>query len=257
MTPFGERLYLSTIADDACALAREWGLGLELADFCAASNMDEGFPAAEPALRRELASAKRFVFHAPFSELCPAAVDPLAVELARKRYRQAAALARRCGAARMVVHSGYIPLIYYKSWFLDRSVGFWRDFLRAEPDLTLLLENVMEDSPELPAQIAAGVDDPRFRLCLDVGHANTRVSDVPPEEWVGAFAPYLAHVHLHSNDGDMDLHAPLGEGTVDVPEILRRAERACPDVTYTVENMHAEPSVRWLAENGYLRRPKC
>ncbi len=55
-----------------------------------------------------------------------------------------------------------------------------------------------------------GVDDPRFGLCLDVGHANTRVSETPPLDWIAPMAPWLRHVHLHNNDGDWDLHDALG-----------------------------------------------
>lgn len=51
------------------------------------------------------------------------------------------------------------------------------------------------------------VDDPRLRLCLDVGHANSNASNVPVSEWIDCCAPYLSHVHLHNNEGD-----PEGDG---------------------------------------------
>ena len=46
----GERLYVSTVASDAPETAEEFGLGLEIADFCTASNLDGG-PYAERGLR--------------------------------------------------------------------------------------------------------------------------------------------------------------------------------------------------------------
>ena len=51
-------------------------------------------------------------------------------------------------------------------------------------DMTLALENVMEPSPETLVSIAAQIDDPRLGLCLDVGHANTCVSETPPMDWI-------------------------------------------------------------------------
>ena len=36
-------LYISTIADDAEELAAQYGLGLEIAEYCTAWNMDKNF----------------------------------------------------------------------------------------------------------------------------------------------------------------------------------------------------------------------
>ena len=45
-----EQLYISTIADDAAAVAREFGLGVELAQFCLAENMDKTPPDVQASL---------------------------------------------------------------------------------------------------------------------------------------------------------------------------------------------------------------
>lgn len=256
MEYLNDKLYISTIASDDCAQARRYGLGLEIAEFCTAANLDAGFPEFDALVRRKMKSADRYVFHAPFNELSPAAIDPLAVDLARKRYRQAAETAKSYGIARMVVHSGYIPMIYYKSWMVERSVEFWKEYLERFPaDMELLLENVMEDSPELLIDIVRGVDDPRFRLCLDVGHANMMRKGPALTRWIEATAPFLAHVHLHNNSGGSDLHDPLGKGTVPMAEALEQIVRLCPAATFTLENLLAGPSVAWLLEHGFLAEP--
>ena len=41
LTP--EKLYISTIAEDDAELAQKYGLGLEIAEYCTAWNMDEFF----------------------------------------------------------------------------------------------------------------------------------------------------------------------------------------------------------------------
>lgn len=135
----------------------------------------------------------------------------------------------RSASGAIVVHSGYIPLVYFPEWFTARSVEFWREFLRDAPDgLCLALENVMEPGPDMLVQIAAAVNDPRFGLCLDVGHANTRVSETPPLDWIAPMAPWLRHVHLHNNDGDWDLHDALGQGMIPMPDILAALAEQCP-----------------------------
>ncbi len=247
--------YLSTVAEEAEALAARYGLGLEIAEYCTASNMDDGFAQADAAVRRELARTDRAAFHLPFNELCPAAIDPRARRLAWERYRQGIALAGAYGINRLVVHSGYIPLVYDKTWFAERSVEFWTEFLREVPaDALLCMENVMENEPGLLLEIIRRVDDPRLRLCLDVGHANSSASNVPVSEWIDCCAPYLSHVHLHNNEGDRDLHAPLGTGTIDMEKCLTELVCKAPGSTLTIESVEAGPSVNWLLQRGFLRR---
>ena len=45
------RFYLSTIAADAAGTARQYALGLEIAEYCTACNMDEHFPETDAAVR--------------------------------------------------------------------------------------------------------------------------------------------------------------------------------------------------------------
>ena len=87
------QLYISTVAAGCDESARRHGLGLEIAEYCTAANLDSPTLEVSAAAARHRRAAERFVFHAPFNELCRAAIDPLAVELTRKRYRQALAAA--------------------------------------------------------------------------------------------------------------------------------------------------------------------
>lgn len=246
------QLYISTVSAGCDASAARHGLGLEIAEYCTAINLDDPIPEVVDAARCHRRSAGRFAFHAPFNELCPAAIDPLAVELARHRYHQALAAARDWGCPLMVVHTGFIPTVYYPEWFVEKSVEFWRDFLQEVPEgMTLCLENVMEPSPQIPVDIVRQVADPRLRLCLDVGHANAELSHTPVTQWVEQCLPYLRHLHLHNNQGGWDLHDPLARGTVPMEEILRTLD-GLPHLTYTLETLQAEENVLWLLEKGFL-----
>ena len=244
-----ERLFLSTIADDAVQTAREFGLGVELAQFCLAENMDKTPPDVQASLDAALEVPRR-VFHAPFAELCPAAIDPLVRAVTRRRFLQAAALAKRYGAEKMVVHSGFIPLVYYPEWFAPRSAAFWREFLNDVDGLILCVENVMETSPDALRQIAEQVNDPRLRICFDVGHAFCQSGDLAP--WLDALAPYSSHVHLHNNHGSSDEHLGLPDGTLDMAAVIRQLEALAPQATYTLEVRSARASVEWLLKEGLL-----
>ena len=244
-----ERLFLSTIADDAVQTAREFGLGVELAQFCLAENMDKTPPDVQASLDAALEVPRR-VLHAPFAELCPAAIDPLVRAVTRRRFLQAAALAKRYGAEKMVVHSGFIPLVYYPEWFAPQSAAFWRVFLNDVDGLTLCVENVMETSPDVLRQIAEQVNDPRLRICFDVGHAFCQSGELAP--WLDALAPYISHVHLHNNHGSFDEHLGLPDGTLDMAAVIRQLEALAPQATYTLEVRSARASVEWLLKEGLL-----
>ncbi|MDO4581273.1 MAG: TIM barrel protein [Bacillota bacterium] len=245
-------LFISTIADDAAALASKHELGLEIAEFCTAVNMDDNFRQIEPAVHSALDATSRFVFHAPFNELYPAAIDPLAVKLAHDRLDQAVRLSLSYDVQRIVMHSGNLPQLYCKSWFEERSIVFWREFLHDKPpDIRIYVENVFDNDPKLLLRVIEAVNDPRLSLCLDIGHANCQ-ANLSPLEWLKTNARQIAHFHIHNNSGEDDTHNNLKDGTIDIKEFLTAAAVLCPNATYTIETMHAEPSLLWLIENGFV-----
>lgn len=240
-------LYISTIASDGARVARQYGLGLEIAEFCTAWNMDDKFAETDALVRAETEGISRLVFHAPFNELFPCAIDPRARELAVCRYRQAIGHAKKYGASKVIIHGGYNPRSYYPVWYVEQSVLFWKEFLKEDPGVQIVLENVLEEEPGMLLDIVRGVDDPRLRLCLDVGHANV-YSQIPVMDWLLSWEPYLSHFHVHNNDGSWDTHSQLTDGTIPMGELLAAIAERCPDATITLELMEAESSVRWLLD---------
>lgn len=241
------KLYISTTASDAGEVARKYGLGLEIAEYCTAWNLDENFPETHKALQKKLESVERRVLHAPFNELFPCAIDPKARALAAERYRQALALAKTYNATKVVIHGGFQPRMYYPQWYVEQSVLFWRDFFQNAPGVEIVLENVLEETPGLIVDILKGVDHENLRMCLDVGHVNV-YSPVSVLDWITECAPYLSHFHIHNNDGTWDTHSALNQGNLPMEKLLGQIERCCPAVTVTLELLEAEPSVRWLLE---------
>lgn len=247
-----EQLHISTVADDAAAMARKYGVGLEIAEFCTAFNMDQYYTETDRLVRAQMEGVSHFTFHAPFNELCSAAIDPLVQDVTRRRYQQAYDLSRQYGISRMIVHSGFIPNIYFPEWFVKCSIDFWKAFIADKPDAQIFIENVMDETPDVIVDLVKGIDDPRVKICLDIGHANAFHTKVDVPEWIDAMAPWLGHIHIHNNDGGWDIHNVLGEGTIPMAETLANILDRAPDVTFAIENMHCEPSMIWLVENGFL-----
>lgn len=244
-------LLLSTMDEKAPFLAREYGLGLELADFTYAPMMED--PERIRKAIEKIRGMPALLFHGPFAELCPCAIDPRVRQVSMDRVIQSSKLALSLGISRVLFHGGFIPLVYFPEWYVEQSVLFWKEALERIPrELTLVLENVMEPGPETLAEIAKGVDDPRLGLCLDVGHANTIVSKTPPLSWAEPMGPWLRHVHLHDNTGDLDTHSPLGRGKIPMEAVLDRILAVSPEVTFTLENQNCRDSIAYLLEKGYL-----
>ena len=218
--------------------------------------MDEKFAAVDPAVWKKLEGINRSTLHALYNELFPCAIDKKARALAAERYRHAIDLAKRYGSQKVVIHGGYNPWIYYPVWYVEQSIVFWKEFLQEDPGVEIALENVLETEPQWLLDIVKAVDHPKFRMCLDVGHASA-YSGIPVMQWLETWAPYLTHFHIHNNagfgtDGTADKHSPLNQGVIPMKELLQRIEQLCPEASIALELMNTGSSVEWLVEEGII-----
>ena len=242
------RVFLSTIDPGAGQLARENGLGVEIAEFCTASNLDDRFSETDDAVQRKISGVPHRLLHGPFNELFPCAIDPLARKLAAYRYRQALSLAEQYQAEKVILHGGYNPRLYFPCWYVEQSVLFWKQFLEENPEnYKICLENVLEEEPEMLLSIVRQVNDQRLSLCLDLGHVNA-YSKVPAAHWIETWGDCLSHAHVHNNDGSADTHSALDQGTLNLEAILQSLTHA----TVTLELPQIGGAVGWLAEKGVL-----
>jgi sugar phosphate isomerase/epimerase len=68
-------------------------------------------------------------------------------------------------------------------------------------------------------EMIAEVDRPGLGALFDIGHANMVRCDDPVRA-AEVLAPHLVHIHAHDNDGWRDDHGPIGEGTIDWPQVV-------------------------------------
>ncbi|MFN2188323.1 MAG: sugar phosphate isomerase/epimerase family protein, partial [Candidatus Promineifilaceae bacterium] len=148
-----------------------------------------------------------------------ASPDPAILEVTRRRYRQNLRAAVALEAKYVLFHLNYLgncKIPNFRPGWLQRELDFWSSFvLEADREgIPVLLENSWEDEPSLISDILAGVDHPNLKICLDLAHA-TLYSQVPLEEWIEAFHPWLYCCHLNNHNGQLDMHWPLDKGLVD------------------------------------------
>ena len=142
------------------------------------------------------------------------------------------------GARKIVFHSGMNPYVYYKQGWADQVSRFFGEFMEGRQELEIVLENVFDDDWELLLDVYKKVDHPKFKLCLDIGHAHC-YSSVDVREWAKALAPYVTHVHVHDNLGDRDAHAGLGRGNLPYQQVLESLPLT-EERTWTIECMKKE-----------------
>lgn len=77
---------------------------------------------------------------------------------------------------------------------------------------------------------------PELGLLLDIGHANLLTTANTTPEILAAHGSRLTHVHVSDNrGGTLDLHLPLGAGTLDIGAALRTLKSCGYDGTITLE----------------------
>ncbi len=247
-------LHIATYSENAIEVIRDNHLGIELNDLCISEMLDKDkVQNTVMMMRQEIkdSHAESILIHGPFTEILPASIDHRMCDLGLERLNEAYEVCELLGVKKMIVHSGYMPPLYFKSWHTDRSVEFWNRFMedKAE-DFSLCIENVLEDEPLMLKELIERLDDQRISLCIDIGHANwSSNGDYSVTDWIKLLGKDIGHFHFHNNYGKKDEHNAIHDGQMDMIEIMEAIEKYCrKDVTITIESHRCEESAKWLKE---------
>ncbi len=231
-------------------------IGLEGTVLYEASEDDFIFVAE--ALRR---AGLRCTLHAPFFELYPGSLDPYIRRLSRYKLEKAFALIEIFRPVSVVCHLSFEANKHgykEKEWF-KYSLEAWQYFLEiaASHHTPFMLENTYEQSPHQLKRMLTALDSPYARYCMDVGHvmafAKSRWQD-----WLPEMSPWLGQLHLHDNDGNLDLHLGLGEGIFDFEDFFAYLVREELHPLVTLEAHHPgdmETGFQFMEKVGFLPRP--
>lgn len=206
----------------------------------------------EDMARRFKAAGLRPTVHGPFFDLSPGALDPLVLDISRRRFSQALELAALFSPEHIVFHANYDKdrnEPYQEVW-LEISLETWRPLAQRARELgfRIVLENVYEQTPEEIKPLLDGLAAEGVGLCLDIGHA-AAFGRAGILDWLEALEPHLAALHLHDNHGDRDEHLPIGWGSIDFKAVFKRLAGldARPKITLEPhEESHLLPSLAAL-----------
>jgi sugar phosphate isomerase/epimerase len=172
-------------------------------------------------------------------------------------------LAKQLEAEYCVIHCGF-----HFSLFQDAVMAALLQTLRAavtvaeELALPLVIENMNRVHPDCEIvylgvtidelrQVFTAIPSPYLGLALDIGHAHLLPEGV--DAWLDAFPENIMHLHLHDNDGVLDQHLPIGEGSIPYPAILDRLHAIGFTGTGTLEVRFPDAAIASLrALTAYL-----
>lgn len=151
---------------------------------------------------------------------------------------------RRCmdvfhalGACWMNIHPSLVPM-QNRDFGVSRLVAILEEVmdLARGYSLGVMVENApgLFNTAEQLGELLNPLPD--LGLHLDVGHTNLMTPFNTVQEIVAAHGTRVKHVHCHDNKGgNMDLHLPLGAGTIDMRETIRTLKSCGYDGTITLE----------------------
>jgi sugar phosphate isomerase/epimerase len=154
-----------------------------------------------------------------------------------EEFKKCLVLFSKIGVKWMNVHPGTSPM-HPRRFSIQKNLESLRQLVdfAGEIGVGVMIENV-PGSFNNAEQLAELLDPlPELGLHLDVGHCNLMNPCNTEQEILAAYGPRLRHVHLHDNrGGNLDLHLPLGVGSIDIPQALGALKNACYDGTITLE----------------------
>ena len=201
--------------------------------------------------------------HAPFWDLNLGSKNPAIKKITLDTFNYAYNVAKKLGCTEIVVHNGFVlNTSYYNGW-VKNAVAFWQEFFKDKDDsITMMIENQGEEDSEVLKMEVDAVNDPRLKVCLDIGHANAN-SNMSVSDWIVSLGDRIGYLHLHNNHGKVagrpsfmnDEHLGLTDGTIDIADTLALLEQHCPNAIWNIECKleYIEDAVDTLRSLGYIK----
>lgn len=220
------------------------------------------FPRAEVVAMSKLLEAEDIPVsvHGPLFDLNPGSQDKIIRDYTKFNFMRALNISAMLKAEIVVFHLGLNPLTlgeYRKTWF-DISLKTFRAVVNHAKRLgiTIAVENMFIDTPNLLRQVIEAIDSPHMQVCLDVGHVNV-YSKVPLKKWFDALGKYIVKIHINDNDAQNDLHLAFGEGNMDFEMVYRllNQKNISPWMTLEMPADQLPNTLRFIKDNNLMLPP--
>ena len=241
--------------DDLLTYAKEHTYNIEIASFAFADVLDSGWQNVLEDYKYKLKDFKNTIsVHGAFQDLILHSRDKRISETAMSRYIQNLEIAKQLKAKYIVFHGNFNPLINHESYirnWTEQNTRFWSEAI-SKYDITILLENVWEGSPEIFRKLLDEVKSSQLKICFDTGHANI-FSKVPISEWFNVLGKDIPYMHINDNKGDKDNELVPGEGTINWQEFSNNIKKyeMTPNIVFEVGSLEkTKLAIQYFKENN-------
>jgi len=216
---------------------------IELSAFCSPETLDTRADELVSCISAAMqGSSRRLTLHGPVKDLAYESSDLKIRAVAKERIVHGLSIAAALKAEVLVAHSTFNPLHVFNNYpasWVEKSIAFWREIIpiAQEHKVRVVFENIWDPTPDAMLAVIRAINSEYFKVCIDTGHLNI-FSKVSIEEWVTQCGKDLTYVHLHNNNGVLDEHCGLDEGTFDFACFFNALKKESIDPILTLELRH-------------------
>lgn len=166
-----------------------------------------------------------YAIHSPVWNFNLSASSGYIREATLKAYKDSIIFAHKLKASHVVIHPGFSDVPFEDKIYLrELSKKALKELAEFnEPyKIDLLIENVGNDASSIftmKEYMDFLEEFPKtMKYIVDLGHANITKWDIP--KLILRLGDRLKAYHINDNDGERDIHLPIGEGTIDWTEVF-------------------------------------
>ena len=181
--------------------------------------------------------ALKYSIHAPFMDINIASLQTKSRIASLEQIKDSIDLAGRIDAEAVVVHPGSISFLARN--FKDEVYRIANESIKeiGEYGQDLGVMVTFENMPAFDTMIYSDIYDLNelltsldMSMTMDIGHANH--AGFAADE---IYFDCIKHIHIHDNNGDDDSHLSLGEGSIELKDIVSNFEKKNYKGIYTIE----------------------
>lgn len=186
--------------------------------------------------------------HSPIADLNIASLNKSIRKTSVNEIKKSIKLANDINSSKVVVHPGQFAFLNKDKLDLaidksSKSLETCRDFAE-----DFNVEICVENMPNIFGFLYTDINELNLKLknlnlsmTLDIGHANTAAFNADE-----MYFSNVKHIHLSDNNGVYDEHLALGEGKIEIKEIINTFEKNNYKETYMIEVNNKEDILKSL-----------
>lgn len=200
----------------------------------------------------------KFTVHAPLSDINTGSLNPGVRKEAIRQLVEVIEISHSLGMGRVTMHPGLLSPITFsrRELAMETTRKSIKEIEELTKDMDVLkcLENMPRFLMSLhtnPREMTDLISGTSFRLCLDIGHANTTGN-------LDAFLEYwemFGSVHIHDNRGSHDEHLPIGEGDIDFEKVFEKLREYRGDYVIEARSVEEGLAGKRVMESLHLAAP--